>query len=224
MSMSRCRNRSRSPRRRRCRSWDMIEALRCRNAHRGIVPSTCPASGRTNAATGWVFGLRGRAGRRAVGRPARVDDRRGRGGRPGGGEYKEFCENLNLRFLTTLMQDPSDARAEVRRRWQRSTLCSESSSRARRNGRCTNRRSEGVCCSGSSRRRRIIAKNPQLQYRQWLTPVEHPDLGATLEYPGAPYRLSETPWAIHRRPPEAGQHTRELKLEAEVEANRRETA
>jgi benzylsuccinate CoA-transferase BbsE subunit len=64
-----------------------------------------------------------------------------------------------------------------------------------------------------------IAKNPQLQHREWLTRVEHPELGATLEYPGAPYRLSETPWAIRRRPPTPGQHTRELKLETQVEAN-----
>jgi crotonobetainyl-CoA:carnitine CoA-transferase CaiB-like acyl-CoA transferase len=60
-----------------------------------------------------------------------------------------------------------------------------------------------------------IAKNPQLQHRHWLTPVEHPELGATLEYPGPPYRLSETPWAIRRRPPAVGEHTEEVLREVQ---------
>ena len=46
-----------------------------------------------------------------------------------------------------------------------------------------------------------IAKSPQLKFRKWLTPVEDPNIGETLEYPGPPYRLSETPWAIRSRPP-----------------------
>jgi crotonobetainyl-CoA:carnitine CoA-transferase CaiB-like acyl-CoA transferase len=55
-----------------------------------------------------------------------------------------------------------------------------------------------------------IAKNPQLQHRKWLTAVDHPELQDTLQYPGPPYRLSETPWAIRRRPPRLGEHNSEI--------------
>jgi crotonobetainyl-CoA:carnitine CoA-transferase CaiB-like acyl-CoA transferase len=55
-----------------------------------------------------------------------------------------------------------------------------------------------------------LAKNPQLRHRQWLTAVEHPELGETLDYPGPPYRLAETPWAVRRRPPLPGEHNAEV--------------
>jgi crotonobetainyl-CoA:carnitine CoA-transferase CaiB-like acyl-CoA transferase len=55
-----------------------------------------------------------------------------------------------------------------------------------------------------------IAKNPQLQFKKWLADVEHPELGTTVQYPGRPYDLSETPWAIRRRPPLRGEHTEEV--------------
>ncbi len=40
--------------------------------------------------------------------------------------------------------------------------------------------------------------------------MEHPDLSDTLQYPGPPYRLSETPWAIRVRPPLPGEHNTEI--------------
>ena len=55
-----------------------------------------------------------------------------------------------------------------------------------------------------------LAENPQLKARKWLTPVEHPELKATLDYPGTPYRFSETPWAIHARPPLVGEHNQQI--------------
>lgn len=55
-----------------------------------------------------------------------------------------------------------------------------------------------------------IAKNPQLVARHWLTNVDHPELGEALSYPGTPYRLSESPWVISRRPPLVGEHNKEI--------------
>ncbi len=57
-----------------------------------------------------------------------------------------------------------------------------------------------------------IVDNPQLAHRRWLRDCEHPELSATLRYPGPPYRLSETPWRIARRPPLIGEHNREVYL------------
>lgn len=40
--------------------------------------------------------------------------------------------------------------------------------------------------------------------------VEHDDLGRTITYPGAPYRMTASPWSISRRAPHAGEHTGEI--------------
>lgn len=55
-----------------------------------------------------------------------------------------------------------------------------------------------------------IVENPQLNYRRWFAAVSHAELAATITYPGPPYRLSETPWRLHRRPPLIGEHNREV--------------
>lgn len=46
--------------------------------------------------------------------------------------------------------------------------------------------------------------------RGWPTPVEHPELGETFIYPGAPYRMPASPWQIYRRAPLLGEHTTEV--------------
>jgi benzylsuccinate CoA-transferase BbsE subunit len=51
---------------------------------------------------------------------------------------------------------------------------------------------------------------PQLRDRGFWTEVEHPELGTRITYPGAPYKLSATPWAISRRPPHHDEHTNEV--------------
>jgi benzylsuccinate CoA-transferase BbsE subunit len=61
-----------------------------------------------------------------------------------------------------------------------------------------------------------VFTNPQLRARGFMVPVEHPELGPTFEYPGAPYRLSRTPWAIRRRPPLPGEHNQELDQELDL--------
>lgn len=55
-----------------------------------------------------------------------------------------------------------------------------------------------------------LLENPQLEALGYFVDVEHPELGATLEYPGAPYHLSETPWGIRARAPLIGEHNLEI--------------
>ncbi|MBI4331606.1 MAG: CoA transferase [Chloroflexi bacterium] len=55
-----------------------------------------------------------------------------------------------------------------------------------------------------------VVNDPQLKERDFFTPVDHPELGATLRYPGAPFRLSATPWSISRRAPLIGEHNSEV--------------
>jgi len=53
-------------------------------------------------------------------------------------------------------------------------------------------------------------KDPQLEARDFWTEVEHPELNATLRYPGAFAYLPESPCSIRRRPPLIGEHNEEV--------------
>jgi len=53
-------------------------------------------------------------------------------------------------------------------------------------------------------------KNEQLEARGYWQRIEHPELGATVTYPGPPIVLSETPWRIRGRAPLLGEHNAEV--------------
>ena len=46
--------------------------------------------------------------------------------------------------------------------------------------------------------------------RGFQVPVAHADLGRTFRYPGAPYRMTASPWRIARRAPKLGEHNDEV--------------
>lgn len=54
-------------------------------------------------------------------------------------------------------------------------------------------------------------ENEHFKARGFQVPVHHDDLDRTLTYPGAPYRLTASPWSISRRAPHAGEHTDEIR-------------
>ncbi|MBI2887282.1 MAG: CoA transferase [Chloroflexi bacterium] len=54
-----------------------------------------------------------------------------------------------------------------------------------------------------------VARLPHLKEREFFVDIEHPAAGM-LRYPGAPYKLSETPWAMVRPAPLLGQHNEEI--------------
>jgi benzylsuccinate CoA-transferase BbsE subunit len=55
-----------------------------------------------------------------------------------------------------------------------------------------------------------LATDEQLAARGYFVDVEHPELGRTFRYPGAPFLFSATPWRVYRRPPLVGEHTAEI--------------
>jgi crotonobetainyl-CoA:carnitine CoA-transferase CaiB-like acyl-CoA transferase len=55
-----------------------------------------------------------------------------------------------------------------------------------------------------------VMEDPHFQDRGFPTEVEHPELGRSLTYPGAPYRFEKSPWRISRRAPRLGQHNEEV--------------
>ena len=68
-----------------------------------------------------------------------------------------------------------------------------------------------------------ILKSPQLEAREFWETVEHPELGDTLKFPGAPVKMKETPWKIHRRAPLIGEHNEEV-YEKELKLSREDLA
>jgi crotonobetainyl-CoA:carnitine CoA-transferase CaiB-like acyl-CoA transferase len=58
-----------------------------------------------------------------------------------------------------------------------------------------------------------LLASPHLRSRGFFAEIAHPVAG-TLPVPGAPYRLSETPWRLRCPAPLLGQHTHEIAREA----------
>ena len=50
-----------------------------------------------------------------------------------------------------------------------------------------------------------VIEDPHINARGFPVDVEHPELGATFRYPGAPYRFAASPWAVRRRAPLVGE-------------------
>ncbi|KPJ54453.1 MAG: hypothetical protein AMJ37_00550 [Dehalococcoidia bacterium DG_18] len=69
-----------------------------------------------------------------------------------------------------------------------------------------------------------LLESTQLEALGYFVDVEHPELGTTLKYPGAPcYLISKTPWRISRRPPLIGEHNSEI-YEKELGLSREQLA
>ena len=190
-------------------SWDMLESLRNRNGERGMIPINVPGVGAYECKDGYVFGYVGTPGGATWAVLLEWMIEEGAADDLGEEPYREFCDNLNLRFLTGLFDDTSTLGEKIRMLTHVDEVLK----------RFIAARGKWEIYEGGQRRRLLfgivstpedIAKNPQLEFRKWLTSVEHPELEDTLRYPGPPYRLSETPWAIGRRPPLLGEHNDEV--------------
>lgn len=190
-------------------TWDMLQQLRSRTGASGALPITIPGIGVYECRDGYVFGYVGTPGGAPWSELLQwmIDE--------GAAEdlteepYHEICLNLNMRFLTGLMQDPSTIGEKIKALQHiddvlKRFLASKGKWEVYEDGQ-RRRLLFGIVSTPED-----IAKNPQLEYRKWLTPVEHPEFGETLRYPGPPYRLSETPWAIRRRAPAIGEHNVEI--------------
>ncbi len=55
-----------------------------------------------------------------------------------------------------------------------------------------------------------VIEDPHFRARGFPTAVEHPELGRSFVYPGAPYHLPASPWRIARRAPQLGEHNAQV--------------
>lgn len=53
-------------------------------------------------------------------------------------------------------------------------------------------------------------EDPHFRARGFQVEVEHPELGRSFRYAGAPYRMPASPWRISRRAPRLGEHQAEV--------------
>ncbi len=55
-----------------------------------------------------------------------------------------------------------------------------------------------------------LVNSPHLSERGYWEAVEHPELGQSITYPGAPIKVPDAPWRISRRTPLIGEHNQEV--------------
>ena len=190
-------------------TWDMMQALRTRTGSRGIVPFDIPGIGIYECNDGHVFGYLGTPGGAPWSEMLNWMTEEDKAGDLNEQPYHDFIHNLNLRFLTGMVQDAANLGKNIQIMSHIVGVLKE----------FTAGKTKWEMYEGGQGRRLLwgivstpedIAKNPQLQSRNWLTSVEHPEIRDTLQYPGRPYWLSETPWAVHHRPPLVGEHNSEI--------------
>lgn len=199
-------------------TWDMRRELRTRQGNNRILPGY----GTYACADGHVFCMVGVAG---FGAPMPVliqwMAEEGMAGELQDEEWLHLLSSMDLRQLTALWSQPEKLQ-EVMQRFARVDGAIAAFFRTK---------TKHELYLGGQRRRLLIGpvnsakdlrENEQLAARGWWKEVEHPELGRTITYPGAPYRHSATPWAIRRRPPLLGEHTLEI-LEGELGLTRAQT-
>jgi len=186
-------------------TWDLQKKNRVRTGESGAIPLRLPGVGVYACKDGHVMCfVIAPAGKdfpalvdwmREKGLAADLDDE----------PYAGICNALNFGFLTRLMGEPEKLQTvipalahinDVLAAFFASMTATEAYEEGQRR----------TLLNGIVSSPRDLGENKQLRARHWFRELDFDYLGKTLEFPGAPYRLSETPVAISR-PPKLGEHT-----------------
>ena len=190
-------------------TYDMLKQILGRTGARGVIPIDVPGIGTYECADGYIFAYLGTPG----GAPWPVTlewmTREGKAEDLNDEPYVSLIGELNLRFLTMLMTEPE----KLPERIKNLTHIHQVFARF-----CKSMSKWTLYEEGQHRRIMVgivstpedLARNPQLAARSWYRDVKHDDLGATVRYPGPPYRLYATPPEITRRPPLPGEHNADV--------------
>lgn len=190
-------------------TWDLQKKNRARTGERGMIPLQLPATGIYKCSDGgYVFSF--------ILAPAGGDlpdlvawmKEKGMEGDLEQEPYATVVQKLNMAYITQAMGDPSNAASMIPALMHTNEVIAAffASMTARQ-----------AYEEGQGRRLLIglvstpkdLAENTQLRGRDWFTNLDFDYLNATIEFPGPPYRLSETPAQI-APPPALGQHTEEV--------------
>jgi benzylsuccinate CoA-transferase BbsE subunit len=189
-------------------TWDLQKRNRTRTGERGMIPIPLPAFGVHQAKDGYVLLYVMAPG--GADMPVLIDWMAERGMAEDLQEepYASLITQLNMRFITQVMTDPGSAGAAVAQLAHVSDVIhrfigSMSAVEAYEEGQ------KRALLFGVVSTPESLAHNTQLRARDWYPTLDIDFLNEKTEFPGAPYRLSETPVHIGR-PPRLGEHTAEV--------------
>jgi crotonobetainyl-CoA:carnitine CoA-transferase CaiB-like acyl-CoA transferase len=188
-------------------TWDFQKRNRTRTGELGMLPIPLPATGVAKCKDGYVsLYILAPAGKDL---PALVDWMREKGmqGPLDDEPYRTIVNQLNMAWLTQLMSNPAAA-GEILQHLPviTKTILDFFATMSAREAYEEGQRRQLLI--GIVSAPKDIAENAQLRARDWFVRIESP-IGGTVEFPGPPYRLSETP-AVISRPPRLGEHTDEI--------------
>jgi len=188
-------------------TWDFQKRNRTRTGELGMLPIPLPATGVAKCKDGYVsLYILAPAGKDL---PALVDWMREKGmqGPLDDEPYRTIVNQLNMAWLTQLMSNPAAA-GEILQHLPviTKTILEFFATMSPREAYEEGQRRQLLI--GIVSTPKDIAENAQLRARDWFVRIESP-IGGTVEFPGPPYRLSETP-AVISRPPRLGEHTDEI--------------
>lgn len=188
-------------------TWDFQKRNRTRTGELGMLPIPLPATGVAKCKDGYVsLYIIAPAGKDL---PALVDWMREKGmqGPLDDEPYRTIVNQLNMAWLTQLMSNPAAA-GDVLQHLPviTKTILDFFATMSAREAYEEGQRRQLLI--GIVSTPKDIAENAQLRARDWFVRIESP-IGGTVEFPGPPYRLSETP-AVISRPPRLGEHTDEI--------------
>lgn len=183
--------------------YDMQKVVRARTGERKLLPGV----GAYEAADGYIYSMVGVPG---FGAPWSVlaewmsEDE---DAEPVPGDLLEFLKTLNLRELTAMMADAKKME-EVGKKFEVAERLLAAFYKKRGKQELYEEGQAKRLLIGPVNTPRDVVESKQLKARGWYQQVDHE--GEALTYPGGPYRLPASPWAIHRRPPLLGEHNQEV--------------
>jgi crotonobetainyl-CoA:carnitine CoA-transferase CaiB-like acyl-CoA transferase len=193
-------------------TWDMSKTLRTRTGARGVIPIDLPGIGVFQAADGQVFCYLGTPG--GAPWPVMLEwmNQEGLAEDLNEEPYKTLVENLNLRFLTGMVQQPGKLPEHLKNLQHLHGVFSRF---------CAGKGKWELYEEGQRRRLLFgiistpedLANNPQLQARGWYRKLPQNGAGDNVMYAGPPYRLSASPAELRRRPPLPGEHNHQVYVE-----------
>lgn len=189
-------------------TWDLQKRLRTRTGTRGLLPIELPGAGVYPTKDGYAICFVIAPGGADFPDLAAWMGERGMAGDLNEEPYASLCKGLNMAFLTRVLGDPSAAAGAMGQLSHITEVVKQFFAELT---------SAEVYEEGQGRRLltgivstpKDLGENAQLRAREWFVQLEADLLGATLEFPGPPYRLSATPVQI-TRPPRLGEHTTEV--------------
>ena len=186
-------------------TWDFQKRNRVRTGELGAIPVKLPGTGTVKVKDGYILlFIIAPAGKdlpdlvawmRESGQQGKLDEE----------PYASILNNMNMGWLTQLMSNPAEAAAVI----PHIPYINETIEKffAGMTAREAYEQGQGrQLLIGIVSTPKDLAENSQLRARKWYVEFPEAPAGKPVEFPGPPYRLSESP-AVVSRPPRLGEHT-----------------